>query len=372
MKTIRRMRLLRICLFTLSFFHYTMCYGQNNDSISINIIQPDVYIVKNEWSQQINFDLNIKNKRSETINLKRIELYVYDKNESLINIKALRDGPSMPSIGTISNRQIQSNENLTVFNPFTIFNPYLDLHRLKLILSFKSDSKKNFTIETDVKPKLYISKSDLTIPLKGTLFILDGNDLYANHRRLDLNNPLVNDILNIHTNSEMFAIDFSVIDSLGKEYSGDWDNNTNHYIFGETVYAPASGKIVKVNNRYEDNKPGTMNFKIQEAKTNKDLLPGNCVVIDHLNGEYSFLVHLKKGSVIVEEGEVVDKGQPIGQVGNSGSSMYPHLHYQLGDNPNYTGSNGLPIYFHDYNLISGNEKIEINKGYVSTGDIIEN
>lgn len=364
--------LLRICVFILSFFYIAICYGQNNDSISINIIQSDVYIVKNEWFQQINFDLNIGNKTSQTINLKRIELYTYDKNGGLVNMKTLRDGPSMPSIGTIAERQIRSNENVTVFNPFTIFNPYIDLHHLRLILSFRSDSGKNYTKEIDVKPKLYISKSDLAIPLKGTLFIIDGNDLYANHRRLDLNNPLINDILDIHTNSEMFAIDFSVIDSLGKEYSGDWDNNINHYIFGETVYAPASGKIVKVNNDFEDNKPGTMNFKIQDVKANKDLLPGNCVFIDHLNGEYSFLVHLKKGSVIVKEGEIVKKGQPIGQVGNSGSSMYPHLHYQLGDGPNYTGSNGLPIYFHDYNLISGNKKIKTIKGYINSGDIIEN
>ncbi len=356
----------------LLFLYNTMCYGQNNDSISINVIQPDVYIVKNKWSQQINFDLNIRNQRSETINLKRIELYVYDKNENLINFKTLRDGPSMPSIGTIQVRQIRSNENVTVFNPFTVFNPYIDLHHLKFIISFKSDSGKSFTIRVDVNPKLYLSKSNMSIPLKGTVFVLDGNDLYANHRRLDLNNSLVYGILDIHTNSEMFAIDFSVIDSLGNEYSGDWDNNMNHYIFGNTVYAPASGKIVKVNNHFEDNKPGSMSFKIQDVKTNKDLLPGNCVFIDHLNGEYSFLVHLKKGSVTVKEGEMVRKGQPIGQVGNSGSSMYPHLHYQLGDNPNYTGSNGLPIYFHDYNLISGSKEIKTEKGYLNTGDIIKN
>lgn len=354
------------------FLWGNMCYAQKSDSVCVNIMQQDVYIVRDECSQQINFDLNVENKMLETINLKGIELYVYDKSGSIVSIKALRDGPLMPSIGTIPIRKFRSNENVTVFNPFTVFNPYVDLHRLRFILSFKSDSGEKIAVEVDVNPKQYISKSDLSIPLKGTLFISDGNDLYANHRRLDLNNPLVSELLDIQTNSEMFAVDFSVIDSLGREYSKDWGNNRNHYIFGQTVYAPSGGKIVKINDQYDDNKPGTLNFKIQDVKTNKDLLPGNCIVIDHLNGEYSFLVHLKRGSVLVKEGEMVEKGQPVGQVGNSGSSMYPHLHYQMGNSPNYVGSIALPLYFHDYGLISGSEKVRIKKGYLTTGDIVEN
>lgn len=225
----------------------------------------------------------------------------------------------------------------------------------------------------DVSPQLYVPQADLSIPMKGKLFILDGSDLFANHRRFDINNPLIYDLLgDVRTNPEMFAIDFSVVDNQGEAFSGDRDNNMNYYIFGETVYAPGAGKVVKINNHYEDNKPGTLAFKVQDFKTNKDLFPGNCVVIDHLNGEYSFLVHLKKGSIAVKEGEIIEKGEPIGQVGNSGSSMYPHLHYQLGDKPDYINSSGLPIYFHNYSLISGGKKIETMRGFVNTGDIIEN
>lgn len=130
--------------------------------------------------------------------------------------------------------------------------------------------------------------------------------------------------------------------------------------------------MVKINNHFEDNKPGTLAFKMQDLKTDQDLFPGHCVVIDHLNGEYSFLVHLKKGSVTVKEGDAVKKGEAIGQVGNSGSSMYPHLHYQLGDKPDYINSSGLPIYFHNYSLISGEKSVEIGRSYISAGDFIEN
>lgn len=359
------------CLLLLLFCSI-LCSAQNSDSISISVIQPAVYIVKNEWSQQLNFDLCIENKMSETIELKKVELEAYDKKGNFISRKTLQDGPLAPSLRTIPVRQIQSKEKVTLFNPFTVFNPYIDLSHLKFELSFKDNPGNRFTVGVDVEPTLYTSQSALSVPLKGTLFILDGNDLYANHRRFDINHPLVRDVLDMHSNPELFAIDFTVVDSAGNHYSGEWDNNSSHYIWGNTVYAPADGKVIAINNQYEDNKPGTLNFRIQDAKMNRDLLSGNCVAIDHLNGEYSFLVHLQKGSVIVKEGEIVKKGQPVAKVGNSGSSMYPHLHYQLVDKSSYINSNGLPIYFHHYNLISGNEKVKIKKGYVSTGDIIEN
>lgn len=362
----------QLALSLLLFCCISMCYGQNSDSISINIIQPNVYIVKNEWSQQLNFDFNIRNEMSETIRLKRLELYVYDKNENLIWFKALRDGPVMPSIGTIPVRQVQQNENVTVFNPFTVFNPYIELYSLKYVLSFKGDSGKSFTKSIDVTPQLYVAQTDLSIPLKGKLYVLDGSDLYSNHRRFDINNPMTKDLLDAHTNAEMFALDFSIVDSRGEAYSGNRKKNENYYLFGATVYAPAAGKVLKINNHFADNVPGTLAFNIEDFKTNKDLFPGNCIVIDHLNGEYSFLVHLKKGSVTVKEGDTVKKGEPIAQVGNSGSSMYAHLHYQLGDKPDYTNSNGLPIYFHNYSLLSGRKNIEIGKGYISAGDMIEN
>lgn len=357
---------------SLFLFCNILCYGQNTDSVSISVIQPAVYTVKTEWSQQLNFDLSIENKKSGTIELYRVAFEAYDKKGNFISRKTLEDGPLAPSIRTIPARQIRSKETVTLFNPFTVFNPYIDLSHLALELSFKDDSGNRFTAGVDVKPTLYAAQSTLSVPLKGTLFVSDGNDLYANHRRLDINHPLVRDMLDMHSNPELFAVDFTVVDSVGSYYSGRRDNNANHYIFGNTVYAPADGKVIATNNQYEDNKPGTLNFNIQDAKTNSNLLSGNSVVIDHLNGEYSFLVHLQKGSVIVNEGEMVRRGQPIGKVGNSGSSMFPHLHYQLVDKPSYTNSNGLPIYFHHYNLISGNGKVEIKKGYLSTGDIIEN
>jgi murein DD-endopeptidase MepM/ murein hydrolase activator NlpD len=69
------------------------------------------------------------------------------------------------------------------------------------------------------------------------------------------------------------------------------------------------------------------------------------VVVRHGGGEHSHSVHLKPGSVRVRPGDPVQRGQPIGQLGHSGNSTEPHLHFQLTDGPDPLYSRGLPILF---------------------------
>ena len=76
--------------------------------------------------------------------------------------------------------------------------------------------------------------------------------------------------------------------------------------------------------------------------------PGNYVVIDHGNGEYSFLCHLMKGSVSVAEGQPVKAGAQIARCGNSGHATAPGLHYHLQNTPRLFDGDGLPAQFQSY------------------------
>ncbi|WP_341862496.1 M23 family metallopeptidase [Gymnodinialimonas sp. 57CJ19] len=56
---------------------------------------------------------------------------------------------------------------------------------------------------------------------------------------------------------------------------------------------------------------------------------GNGVVIEHENGWQTQYCHMAQGSVLVRTGDVVAGGDPLGEMGFSGSTEFPHLHMTL-------------------------------------------
>ena len=54
---------------------------------------------------------------------------------------------------------------------------------------------------------------------------------------------------------------------------------------------------------------------------------GNVVTIDHGNGYKTRYAHL--ADIAVSRGRIVKKGARIGDVGVSGNSFAPHLHYEV-------------------------------------------
>jgi len=62
---------------------------------------------------------------------------------------------------------------------------------------------------------------------------------------------------------------------------------------------------------------------------------GNAVVIEHAGGWKTQYCHMAEGSIAVEPGQTVARGQVIGRVGFSGRTEFPHLHLGVrrGDTP---------------------------------------
>lgn len=56
---------------------------------------------------------------------------------------------------------------------------------------------------------------------------------------------------------------------------------------------------------------------------------GNLVVVDHGGGITTYYAHLSAYAPGVVEGAKVERGQEIGQVGSTGMSTGPHLHYEI-------------------------------------------
>ena len=58
---------------------------------------------------------------------------------------------------------------------------------------------------------------------------------------------------------------------------------------------------------------------------------GNHVVVRGDDGTCVVLAHLRRGSVRVRRGDLVEPGQVVAECGNSGNSSEPHLHIQAMD-----------------------------------------
>lgn len=67
----------------------------------------------------------------------------------------------------------------------------------------------------------------------------------------------------------------------------------------------------------------------------KDRMAGNSVIVDHGDGWVTQYGHMKKGSIAVRPGQRVATGDKLGQVGLSGNTEFPHLHFEVrhDDNP---------------------------------------
>ena len=61
------------------------------------------------------------------------------------------------------------------------------------------------------------------------------------------------------------------------------------------------------------------------AAYDRDL--GNCVKIDHGNGMETWYGHMKE--LTVKRGDHVERGQQIGELGSTGRSTGPHIHYEV-------------------------------------------
>jgi len=57
---------------------------------------------------------------------------------------------------------------------------------------------------------------------------------------------------------------------------------------------------------------------------------GNCIMLKHGNGFETLYGHLSK--ILVQVGQKIDIGQSIGQIGSTGRSTGPHLHYEVHKN----------------------------------------
>ena len=105
--------------------------------------------------------------------------------------------------------------------------------------------------------------------------------------------------------------DFAIADGLAMEQ-------------GVNVLATSDGVIKKVRDGEFDRWPTEEELTAAQEQRKEC---GNAVLIDHSEGFQTLYCHLKNGSLRVKPQDQVKQGDVIGQVGLSGYTRFPHLHF---------------------------------------------
>ena len=171
----------------------------------------------------------------------------------------------------------------------------LSLYYYSLAYFAQKDFQQNITIV------------DLEFPLKnGTYYISQGGTSVFNYHSYE---------------TEKFAIDIVKLNMMGRMWEGkifEPKLNNFHNIFTDTIYSPCDGVVLSTENYYNDHPPGELENYINSKP--------NIIEIGCDNSIRIVLAHLLKNSIMVNIGDTISTGQPIGLVGNSGYSKIPHLH----------------------------------------------
>lgn len=207
----------------------------------------------------------------------------------------------------------QMNSLSMSFSILTIVTLYILYHRqtYKLIIpantGFYSPEKSLYDYLHLLKRKVVNPYYSMFLPFWGEWFVSQGYDGTMTH-----------------LGDWGKALDFVICDDANKTYSNYGEKIENFYCYNKPILAPADGYIYDAINYVEEN-------EINDVNTNQNW--GNSIIINHLNGLYSQISHIKKDSFLVNIGDYVKKGTILATCGNSGRSPEPHIHFQAQHTP---------------------------------------
>jgi hypothetical protein len=146
---------------------------------------------------------------------------------------------------------------------------------------------------------------------------------------------------------QRFAIDFYLLDEEHRSWEGDPSEITSYFSYQQPIVAAAAGTVV----RALDGVPNTTSLPEPPPIPPIEQTVGNHVIIEIAPGLYTLYGHMDPGSVRVEIGDRVEKGQELGLIGSSGNSTTPHLHFHLQTAETFFPSDGVPYVFDEFELL---------------------
>ncbi|MGO1068762.1 M23 family metallopeptidase [Lysobacter sp. CA199] len=152
-----------------------------------------------------------------------------------------------------------------------------------------------------------------------------------------------------------YAIDWVRLDGDGRTGRGgkDQDLVSDSLGYGEPVLAVADATVAVARDGVDEAARVSLNPKHAFGQA-----PGNYVVLALADGRFATYEHLRTGSVKVREGDKVRVGQTIAELGFTGDSTGPHLHFHLADGRVPLAAEGLPYGFAGFRLLGHYSQFE--------------
>ncbi len=130
--------------------------------------------------------------------------------------------------------------------------------------------------------------------------------------------------------------------------------------WGQPIFSATDGVVIQAEDGCPERNPvqvirdvalSIKNARTIQLKQAIDFrsLSGNFIIIETDHG-YAVYAHAQTGSIIVFPGDKVTPGQRLANVGHSGNSTAPHLHFQMMDHPDPWKAQGIPCCFREYEV----------------------
>ncbi len=314
--------------------------------------------------QYPNFDLLITNQASREIKVRKVSAAVLQGAEVIEQRQVAAQGAELLAPG----KTISASSEGMLYNPL-VFNSLKPGVRIRYEVEFEGEGVP--AVSVTVAPQPCFNKTRLVLPVTGRVAVGDGFDLYSHHRRREYLDPAWKSI-GVFDHPDRFGLDLMLVDAEGRQFKGSGKRNEDFFAWGQPLRAPADGIVVSVDNAQRDNTIIGKENLWTPGDVEKEPMQGfgNHVLIDHGQGEFSLLAHARAGSVNVRKGDRVRAGQVVAQVGNSGSSLGPHLHYELRTGWGLKGITGIPAYFHDVTVVGTGETGNGKGVALDSGDIV--
>jgi hypothetical protein len=165
--------------------------------------------------------------------------------------------------------------------------------------------------------------------------------------------------------AQRYAVDWLQFGPDWKLFKGAPEMNENWYCYGAEIHAVADGLVIEIQEGIIENVPLSEKMAVE---INLQSAPGNYVLIDHGGDNFALYAHMLPGSISVKEGEQVKAGQVIGNLGNSGNSGAPHLHFHIGHRKSPLGTHGVPYHLQSFERLGNVGTTEQLTELVETGE----